>query len=100
MSETKGKGTMVRVYLMDNTHFWSFSPPTPKKNQKEMVSFVTSKGIEYDYSNWKAIAGHVGWVTIPHDYDFRLVPKPVEGTANYVDGWINAKHPRPPYPRA
>ena len=51
MYETKGKGTMVRVYLMDNAHFWSFSPPTLRKNQMELVSFVTSKGIEYDYND-------------------------------------------------
>ena len=50
MYETKGKGSMVRVYLMDNTHFWSFTPPSPKI-KKEMISFVTSKGIEYDYNN-------------------------------------------------
>lgn len=51
MRMTKGKGTMVRVYLTDNVHFWSFSPPLLKKDEKKMELFVKSKGIEFDQNN-------------------------------------------------
>ena len=51
MYTTKGKGVMVRVYLTDNTHFWSFSPPTRRKNTKKIELFIISKGIEFDYNN-------------------------------------------------
>lgn len=50
MKMTKGKGIMIRVYLTDNIHFWSFSPPTRRKNTKKIELFIKSKGIEFDYN--------------------------------------------------
>ena len=50
MRKTKGKGTMIRVYIADNNHFWSFTPPIIKKN-KEIELFVKSKGIDFKYDD-------------------------------------------------
>lgn len=50
MRKTKGKGTMIRVYIADNNHFWSFTPPIIKKN-KEIELFVKSKGIDFNYDD-------------------------------------------------
>lgn len=43
---TKGKGTMIRVYLTDNINFWSFSPPS-RKNIKKIELFFKAKGVDY-----------------------------------------------------
>lgn len=51
MRKTKGKGTMIRVYIADNNHFWSFTPPIIKKNNNKFELFVKSKGIDFNYND-------------------------------------------------